>query len=302
MFTLSITTFAQSPAYIEEKDASYMCNPPLPYHPAHLNILFIGNSFSIDTANGAMEILKNMNVKNVNIYVLYKGACSLKEHYELFKDGKKPYDFYCYNHEGKKQLAKHISIRDAMTRFSYDIVVFQQYSLESGNYSTYEPYLAKLITAYKMVALAPRTTFAFNMTWAYSSKHKNISTYGSQEKMYENICNAARRMKVTSGIDVIIPCGTAVQNARHIKNIISEDELTRDTQHMSYYMGRYLLGCTFCEAILAPTIELDLRKDESIFGKDGTVDQVNNSNRELLKKCARLAVGNNFAVSEWVNE
>lgn len=280
----------------------YFCNPPLPYKPLKLDILFIGNSFSVDTSSALPTILSSMGISTVNVYVLYKGGCSMKEHYEYLKNGKKVYEFYQYNYHGETKLEKATSIRDVIRRFPYDIVIFQQYSLESGEYPTYEPYLSKLLQAYKIMTISPRTTFAFNQTWAYSSKHKNIGVYKGQMNMYKDICEATKKMKAISGIDIIIPCGTAVQNARSAGSLVTSNEFTRDNQHIDLYMGRYLLGCTFFESVIAPCIGRNLRDDLSIYGKSGTGNQVNNSNRRTLQNCARLAVANNYEVSEFVNE
>ena len=109
-------------------------------------------------------------------------------------------------------------------------------------------------------------------------------------------------MKAASGIDVIIPCGTAVQNARNIPSLVTDNEFTRDNQHIDYYMGRYLLACTFYEAIIAPCLGRNIRDDYTTYGKNGTTNQVNNTNRRLLQNCARLAVANNFEVSEFIGE
>lgn len=304
MLVLSVTTFAQNDnTHNGAESVGYICNPPLPYKPSQLNVLFIGNSYSVDTAYGLPEILNNMNIKNVNVYVLYKAACSMKQHYELFKNREKDYVLYRYNYQGQTVIEKKIDIRDAMSRFDYDVVVFQQYSLESGEFETYEPYLSKLIQAYNITKIGARTTFAFNQTWAYASTKKEISRYGSQENMYRSICSSVKRMKAESGIDVIIPTGTAVQNARHMQNLVIEKELTRDkSSHLDLYMGRYLAACTFFEAIIAPTIGRNLRDDVTNYGKAGATNSVDYSNRELLKKCARLAIANNYSVSEFVNE
>lgn len=293
---------AQKSANISSPVCGYLCNPPLPYKPIKLDILFIGNSFSIDTSSALPTILSSMGISTVNIYVLYKGGCSMKEHYENLKSGKKVYEFYQYNYHGETKLEKATSIRDVIRRYPYDIVIFQQYSLESGDYPTYEPYLSKLLQAYKIMTISPRTTFAFNQTWAYSSKHKNIGVYKSQANMYEHICESTKRMKEYSGIDIIIPCGTAVQNARSAESLVTANEFTRDNQHIDLYMGRYLLGCTFFESIIAPCLGRNIRDDLSIYGKSGTSNQVNNSNRRILQNCARLAVANNYEVSEFVNE
>lgn len=299
VLTFSSTAFAQSTS---GSTAGYLCNPPLPYKPVKLDVLFIGNSFSIDTSTALPELFNSMGITNVNVYVLYKGGCSMKEHYDYFKNGKKVYELYQFNHLGEKKLEKACSIRDVMRRFSYDVVVFQQYSLESGDYTSYEPYLSKLIQAYSITKLSPRTTFAFNETWSYSSKHKNIAKYKTPLDMWKSICSSVKKMKEISGIDVIIPCGTAVQNARSVEALKTENEFTIDNQHIDKYMGRYLVACTFFEAIIAPCLGRNLRDDITIYGKANDPNQVNNSNRRILQNCARLAVANNYEISEFAGE
>lgn len=292
---VTIISFAQT-------NTGYLCNYPLPYKPTKLNILFIGNSFSIDTSSALPEIFNSLGITNVNVYVLFKGGCSMKEHYDYYKSGKKVYELYQYNYKGDAKLEKSCSIREVMRRYPYDIVVFQQYSLESGDYTTYEPYLSKLIQAYSITTLSPRTTFAFNQTWSYSSKHKNISKYGNPEEMWKSICASTKKMKEVSGIDVLIPCGTAVQNARNVPALQTEKELTRDDQHLDLYMGRYLAACTFFQSIIAPCLGRSLREDITIYGKANSPSQVNNSNRRLLQNCAKLAVANNYEISEFISE
>lgn len=304
-FCSVVCSSAQTAKNVTSSSASsvgYLCNKPLPYMPSRLDVLFIGNSFSIDTNEAMPSILNSLGLSTVNIYVLYRPGCSLKQHYENLKTNEKVYEMYRYNRSGVKKIEKAISLRDGMRRFPYDVVVFQQYSLESGVYSTYEPYLSKLVQAYSILTISPRTTYAFNETWAYSSKHKNISKYKTPANMYRSICNAVREMKARSGIDIIIPCGTAVQNARSVKALATENEFTRDNQHIDLTMGRYLLACTFFESVIGPCYSRSIRDDFSIIGKNGSKGQVNNTNRRLLQNCARLAVANNFNVSEFAGD
>ena len=270
--------------------------------PQKLDILFIGNSFSIDTSTALPEILRSMGIANVNVYVLYKAACSLKGHYENYKSGEAVYELHRFNMLGGQVLEKAVSIRDVMQRFPYDVVVFQQFSLDSGDANTYEPYLAKLIQAYNINRISPRTTFAFNEIWAYASNNKSIAKYKTPTNMWKKICQAVKKMKVTSGIDVIIPCGTAVQNARNVEALNIDNELTRDGTHINLYAGRYLLACTFFESIIAPCLNRNLREDTTTYGKAEDIGQVNNSNRRLLQNCARLAVSNNYDISEFAGQ
>lgn len=290
----SSAVFAQAP---------YLSNQPLPYMPVKLDVLFVGNSFSIDTSALLPDILSSLGINTVNVYVLYKGGCSMREHYEYFKSDKPVYEFYLYNSRGTTRLEKSITIREAMRRVPYDVVVFQQYSLESGNYSSYEPFLSRIIQGFRLVTTSPRTTFAFNQTWAYSSTNKQIGkTYPSQESMWRQIVQSIEKMRANSGIDLIIPCGTAIQNARAATTLQTKDEFTRDGQHLDEYMGRYVAACTFFETIIGPSLCRSIRDDLSIIGKSTDPNQVNNSNRRLLQNCARLAVANQHEVSEFAGE
>ena len=278
----------------------YLCNPPLPYMPTKLDVLFIGNSFSIDTSTALPEIFKSLGIRNVNVYVLYKGGCSMKQHYEYYLSKENVYELYKYSIQGEQKLETATNIADVMSRFAYDIVVFQQYSLDSGDYNTYEPYLSKLIQAYNLNRLSARTTFAFNETWAYSFTNKNLSKYKTQFDMWKSICSSVKQMKANTGIDVIIPCGTAVQNARAVESLNIDNDLTRDGLHINLYSGRYLLACTFFESIIAPCLGKNLRDDTTLYGKNTDIGPVNNTNRTLLQNCARLAVSNNYEISEFV--
>lgn len=293
---------AQKESMVLQQATPYLCNPPLPYLPKKLDVLFVGNSFSIDTSSALPEILRSMGINNVNVYVLYRGGCSMKQHYESFKNGEMVYELYRYNSQGEQQLEKTTSIGDVMQRFPYDVVVWQQYSLESGDYSTYEPYLSKLIQAYNITKQAARTTFAFNETWAYASNFKNLTKYKTQKNMWKSLCTSVRKMKQASGIDVIIPCGTAVQNAREVEALKIDNELTRDGTHINLYAGRYLLACTFFESIIAPCLNKSIREDNTVYGKPTDVGQVNDTNRQLLQNCARLAVANNYEISEFAGQ
>ena len=291
---------AQKESVAMQQTTGYLYNAPLPYMPMKLDVLFVGNSFSIDTSAALPSILSSLGITNVNVYVLYRGGCSMKQHYEYFKSWEKVYELYRYNYQGEQQLEKATSIGEVMQRFPYDVVVWQQYSLDSGDHSTYEPYLSKLIQAYNITKLSARTTFAFNETWAYASNNKNLPKYKNQKNMWKSICTSVRKMKAVSGIDVVIPCGTAVQNAREVEALKIDNELTRDGTHINFYAGRYLLACTFFESIIAPCLNRSIRDDNTVYGKSTDIGQVTDTNRRLLQNCARLAVANNYEISEFV--
>ena len=92
----------------------YLCNPPLPYMPQKLDVLFIGNSFSLDTSKALPEILNSLGINYVNVYVLYRGGCSMRQHYNFTRNGEKAYELYQFNSQGEQQLEKATSIGEVM--------------------------------------------------------------------------------------------------------------------------------------------------------------------------------------------
>ena len=51
-----------------------------------MNILMIGNSFSVDVSTYVHQIAEAAG-KEINIYVLYIGGCPIKRHYENILSG-----------------------------------------------------------------------------------------------------------------------------------------------------------------------------------------------------------------------
>ena len=127
----------------------------------------------------------------------------------------------------------------------WDWIIFQQGSRDSGLAERYAR-LPLLIDYVKKRATNPHVRYAFNMTWAYAQKSLNpgFENYGrDQNTMYQSILNAVKtRVLPNKDIELIIPNGTAVQNAR---TSYLGGRLTRDNfDHMTYGLGRYIVGLT----------------------------------------------------------
>src|SRR5690606_30641988 len=78
--------------------------------------------------------------------------------------------------------------------------------------------------------------------------------YGkNQHRMYEMITRASAKAKKAFGFDLLIPSGTAIQNARATS---LGDNLTRDGYHLDLQIGRFIAACTWFESLFrleAPT-------------------------------------------------
>lgn len=216
-----------------------------------LKILFIGNSFSVDTARYMYDVAKNLGVENVKIGNLYIGGCSIDKHLGNVKENLPAYTYYV-NDSGEWQTFTDYTAKDALLSENWDYISYQQVSHSSGVASSYER-LDELVSLTE--PLCPKAKLLFNMTWAYDreSTHSGFLNYDSNQKtMYYAIADTVESVIVGSGkFDLISYTGTAIQNAR--ASLIG-DNLTRDGFHLSNY-GRYVAGLAFLHTAVGLDID-----------------------------------------------
>lgn len=254
-----------------------------------IKILTIGNSFSQDMDYYLYNIAKSAGV-NIIVGNLYNSGCSLERHWTYASNNDKAYSYYKWKSDGMTK-AENQTMKNAILDEKWDYITFQQASADSGVYSTYQPYLNKLVAYVKGMTKNPNVKFALNMTWAYSSVSTNDGFFYyhyNQEIMFNSIVNSYKYASEESNISLIIPCGTAIQNARTNKylNAVGK-ELTSDGYHLNEGIGRYIAGLTMFKTIVDEE-KLDLDLDDVKFipeSKESTEKIVS-----LAKKAVKNAI------------
>ena len=255
-------------------------------YPVTVKILSIGNSFSEDALYYLYDIAESAGV-NVVAGNLYYSGCSLKIHDENAKKNIKAYSYHKWTSEGMT-IEEDKTMKEVILDEKWDYITFQQSSEDSGLYVTYQPYLNNLINYVK--SLRPNAKFALNMTWAYSedSRNNGFAKYNySQFNMYRSITEAYKQALDETEIDIIIPCGTAIQNGRTSEDLNDVgDQLTRDGYHLNEEMGRYIAGLTFFEALIVRDKSLDINIYDDVTFIPGSKTDT----EELLVSIAKKAV------------
>lgn len=254
-----------------------------------IKILTIGNSFSEDATRWICEIAESAGVK-VIVGNLYFSGCSLENHWTNALNNKALYTYYKLTSTSITDTSNQ-TMKESILDEDWDFITFQQFSGFSGLYSTFQPYLNNLIGYVNAYATNSDVKLALNMTWAYAndSTHEDYLYYSNnQTAMYNAITSAHQQAIAETGIDIIIPCGTAIQNARTNKllNAVG-DELTRDGHHLDIGIGRYITGLTFFETLIVNSgnVKKDLFKDVTY------IPDTYGSN-ENLANLAKIAVMN----------
>lgn len=216
--------------------------------PDTVKVLAIGNSFSEDAVEEHLSELARAEGLNVIICNMYIGGCSIERHVNNLRGNIADYRYRKIGADGKVTEKWGYTLETVLAEEDWDYVSVQQVSSFSGFPETYV--LLPELVGFVRDRVPEDAVIMFHQTWAYSpdSTHPNFVTYGKdQMKMYEAIVAAVNQETPKVGISLVIPSGTAIQNAR--TSFLGND-LTRDGYHLSRPHGRYIAACTWLEAVL----------------------------------------------------
>jgi len=213
-----------------------------------MRTLSIGNSFSEDATRYLHQIAESAGIELecVNLYI---GGCTLETHAKNIRENAPLYRLEING----AATGEYISIEDALTRGTYDVITLQQASGYSGLKWTYFPHIREIHDLCRR--LQPDARMMMHQTWAYEidSNHGHFPIYqNDQQAMYEHLLHAYRDAADELGMD-IIPVGSTVQYFRkHVPEFKYSDgglSLNRDGFHLSIPTGRCLAGYVWLETL-----------------------------------------------------
>ncbi len=269
----------------KEEETPAPDTPRDPMADGKLCILAIGNSFSQDSVEQYLwELFDAAGIEAV-IGNMYIGGCSLETHWGKAQNGATSYA-YRKMAGGTKTEQQNVAFLTPFSDEDWDIVTLQQNSGNSGQYSTYTPYLANLI-AY--VGEKCDADIWFHQTWAYmqGSSHGEFPKYDSdQMTMYNAIMGAVQSaMADHPTLAGVIPSGTAIQNGR---TSYLGDTFNRDGYHLEVTYGRYTAACTWFEAL----------SGQSVVGNTYFPATIDKDTAEIAQHAAHEAVTTPYSVTE----
>lgn len=214
-----------------------------------IKILAIGNSFSEDAVENYLHDFATAAGYNVLIGNMYIGGQSLEGHWLNASENRDAYQLRRIAVDGSRGSANNQTLQAVIASENWDYISFQEVSQQSGIMDGYQEYLPQLVDYARALTTNPEVKFVLHQTWAYAqdSNHEGFNNYGrDQTQMFEAIVDAAWQAKDIAGMDMVIPAGTAIQNAR---TSYLGDKFTRDGYHLSLGAGRLTAAATWFEAI-----------------------------------------------------
>ncbi len=219
-----------------------------------VKILAIGNSFSADAIeNNLFDLAREKNIQAV-VANLYIGGAPLTLHVANARENKNAYSYRKIAADGSRTTTADVSLEKALADEDWDFISFQQASPLSGQLNTVEASLPELYQYVKAHARNKDVKYIYHQTWAYSqhSVHPGFANYGrDQQRMYRAIADVSSKVSTIVPIDVVVPAGTAIQNAR---TSYIGDNFDRDGYHLRLSLGRYVAACTWFEKVFGVSV------------------------------------------------
>jgi hypothetical protein len=250
-----------------------------------IKILAVGNSFSRDAIEQNLHELAAADGYKSIIGNLYIGGCPIERHVNNARNDAPAYQYRKIGVDGKMTEINKEKLSKALEEEDWDYVSVQQASHFSGIDSTYKllPELVAYIHKY-----APKAKIVFHQTWAYAktSTHEGFKNYGrNQMTMYNAIMKCSKRAVKDCHLSFIIPCGTAIQNAR---TSFIGDNLNRDGFHLELLVGRYIAACTWFEKIFK----------HSVIGNSYAPNGMTEEQKAVAQKAAHNAVKHPYKITD----
>ena len=251
-----------------------------------LRVLAIGNSFSEDAVEQYLFELAEAAGKPIIIGNLYIGGAPLELHASNVQADVADYSYRKITADGLKATTSDVSICTALQDEPWDYVSLQQASPFSGQFEAYEQPLPVLYRYIDSVT-AGNVKYIWHQTWAYAptATHPGFANYDrDQHTMYKAIMSASERVHELMPLDVLVPSGTAIQNAR--TSFLGHD-LTRDGYHLDLHIGRFIAACTWFESLFG------LQAPVAAYRPEG----VSEAEAAVAREAAHAAVTQPFSVT-----
>ncbi len=273
-----------------------------------LCVLSIGNSFSLDALSYVPFIIKAVAPQvYLKLGIMYIGGGGLDTFYYALDTDSFRY-YWSYGAQPWDERLG-VSMTEIIESQPWDVITLQQKSMTSRDYSTYQPYLNQLIGWLDEHATAPHE-YAWLITPSYSEGLDRLAPDTTSVQMFERIIECVRNMQNDTGIELLLPCGTAIQNAR-----TTPLDSLGDLGHLFEYLhlqdgipclieayvasAALLARYGLSECVWTDTTWVDQQwlRDKNIQEINGLPVGMSEENRAIAKQCAIKALENPLSIT-----
>ncbi len=285
-----------------------------------LNLLVIGNSFSLDAFQYVPAIAKSEGLK-LNIVQISRGgneSWQISTYKNVIENNKIFCNVYQYDNDYTSwsvvKSGNKGTYSDAINLYDhYDLVVINQYSIANLNEEQTVQPSHELVDYLKTQEKLRGAKFAFFASPVYANGYSRLLECGfsSSQEMWLTQTNVNKKVLLSS-FDFIIPANTAIENARTygmFSGLGTFGNLSYDGQHLQEGLPCFISAITSLQTIVDKmyensfAVKTSVRPSDAwvtqqhIQGKHGTCVGVSNDNCSLAYYCVRTAIEKPYQIS-----
>lgn len=189
------------------KDVSYDSNK--------VKMLVIGNSYSYNNFAYLPYILSKISSVKLTLGIAYFAGRPIETHLTRTTDGVADYIYSEAIGDEAFSNKANMTLLNCLKSQDWDIIVFHQDSSRARRYESITPYFGSLIDwVISNVNKSVKLGWLIIPSWPNGYVHSSWDGQSSEE-MYNDIANVAKNVTRDYPIELVFPCGTAIQNARN---------------------------------------------------------------------------------------
>lgn len=286
-----------------------------------LKILLIGNSYCQNTLSCMKQLLSNLHVDGVSIYLFFSGGTTWDWWWDTYKNNGTNKTLECYSNDTIAEVetlkASTYTVQDILKAAKWDCVILQEYDKTSGIIlDKTDAKLAHIVSHIRYDVDNANLRIGVQMQWPRCEGSAQLDTGNSGPTYIEGFEDVA---EVTKGIldsglvDFVIPQGTAIMNAglnATLNTRISTDTninengnalLQADGNHLAQGIARYIVCCLFYYKVIYPAIGKDFKSSTLTLNAanpdtPGSI-ALTSQNRDMCHAVVMYAASNPWQIS-----
>ena len=292
-----------------------------------IKLLSIGNSYSQDALAYVPFIMQNMCVDaDILIGILMQSSSSLKMHVDNFEKDTAAYKFYLYDGGSAWKDCGRKTIQWALDNCNWDVVILQQSSQAVHSWSNYQPWCNKLIDYVRGYVNYP-VKFVWYQPMARPASSNGGANWSDEIiiEHYVKTAESSQRILEETDCEILVPVGTAIQNARSIELIKTLGDYAnnslntsglgyltcKDGVHLQEGLPCQIAAYTFVQVLLdvygfnsysiigeTTRVTSEWASEKSIPGPHGDYIGSTDENCRIAQECAIMAVKNPYEVTD----
>lgn len=278
-------------------------------------MLDIGNSYTDNYTEYLPYIFETLSKEYnncVSLFIAERGGASFKSWVDIYNNLGGEYCIKRILGPSDTNIAEGVAskydgslFRKSLNFRNWDLIIIHHLSTFSTSFSDWESneesgYLPNLIKIIREIQ--PNALIGYLLGHSYADAY-SCNTECSSYERWLNIIEATKRLKEAYDVDIIIPCGTAIENLR-MSSYNNEHDLTIDGTHLASGLAKYIAACRYYETIFSaittrPILNTDFKykvtsKDLNVLYSSSCI-----SVNRCLAKIAQISAKS--ATYDWYN-